>query len=113
MDQPSRKMNPEGNSQSKCKCKVGSCLLCESRCKRCGCACDGIDPAVAPAQTTENRGPLKRPLINSAAERDHLDREAVKRARMKTSKSMELQESDIDPTMKPLQNINDLWEAFG
>ena len=26
-----------------CKCKVGSCD-CGSPCKRCGCACDGVDP---------------------------------------------------------------------
>ena len=102
-----------GNSQSKCKCKVGSCLLCGSRCKRCGCACDGIEPAVALARMTGQRGPLKRSLNNSAAERDHLEREAAKRARMEISKSVELEESDTDPTVKPFHNINDLWEAFG
>ena len=37
---------------------------------------DGIELAVAPAQTTGQWGPLKRSLTNSEAERDHLEREA-------------------------------------
>ena len=108
------KMNPESIVQPKCKCKVGSCLLCGSSCKRWGCACDGIEPAVALARTTGQWGPLKRSLTNSAAERDHLEREAAKRAKIEISKSVELEGTNTDPTMKqPLQNINDLWEAFG
>ena len=107
------KMNPESIVQPKCKCKVGLCLLCGSSCKRCGCACDGIEPAVALARTTGQRGPLKRSLTNSAAERDHSEREAAKRARIEISKSVELEGTNTDPTMKqPLQNINDLWERL-
>ena len=30
-----------------CMCRVGRCGLCESMCRRCGCACDGVDPTVA------------------------------------------------------------------
>ena len=27
-----------------CDCKVGACYICGSGCKRCMCACDGVDP---------------------------------------------------------------------
>ena len=31
-------------SRETCECKVGGCSICGSRCKRCMCACNGIDP---------------------------------------------------------------------
>ena len=34
----------------RCNCKVGRCLLCDSMCKRCGCACDGVLPQEALAR---------------------------------------------------------------
>ena len=32
-------------TMSNCSCKFGGCHRCESRCKRCGCECDG--PSIA------------------------------------------------------------------
>ena len=34
-------------SSNVCKCKVGACHICNSRCRRCMCSCDGIDPSDA------------------------------------------------------------------
>ena len=62
---------------------------------------------MALARTTGQRGPL---TTNSTAERDHIEREAAKRARMEITKSVELEESTSNEL---LQNTNDLWEAFG
>ena len=81
------RMNQE---QAKCKCKVGACLLCGSTCSG-TCSNDW----------TSN--PAK-------AEKDRLEREAAKRARMEITKSVELEEGTSN---KLLQNTNDLWEAFG
>ena len=45
---------------------------------------------------TGNWGPLNQSLNISMAERDHLDREAAKRATMEIFKSVELEESDCE-----------------
>ena len=42
----------ELSSRESCRCKVGSCTICGSRCKRCMCACDGIDPFDAMQRTS-------------------------------------------------------------
>ena len=38
---------------------VGSCPMCDSACKRCGCACDGVEPRVELARSTGQRGPKR------------------------------------------------------
>ena len=44
-----------------CKCKVGACPICNSRCKRCMCSCYGIEPTEALQQS---RGGYRR-QVNS------------------------------------------------
>ena len=46
-----------------CKCKVVSCPMCGSSCKRCACACDGIDPKMALNRARGQRGPQKLSTI--------------------------------------------------
>ena len=40
-----------------CRCKVGSCPICGSKCRRCMCACDGVEPAEA---LSRSRGGYRR-----------------------------------------------------
>ena len=40
-----------------CRCKVGSCHICGSKCRRCMCSCDGIDPIAA---LSRSRGGYRR-----------------------------------------------------
>lgn len=98
-------MDPE--QPHRCNCKVGSCLLCGSACKRCGCACDGVEPGVALAQSTGQRAP-KRSSTGSE------QREAAKRARIEIAKAREQEEGTIvvEPTIKQVETMDDLWQAF-
>ena len=91
-----------------CKCKVGSCPLCGSACKRCGCACDGVEPGVALARSSGQRGPKR---LSTGSEQ----REAAKRARIEIAKATELEERTIgtEPTIKQVETVHDLWQGFG
>lgn len=51
-------VRPEG----RCKCKTGKCWLCSSPCRRCGCACDGVHPAIAIRR--KRGGNARRPTQN-------------------------------------------------
>ncbi|KAL5510133.1 hypothetical protein EMCRGX_G005624 [Ephydatia muelleri] len=86
----------------RCKCKVGSCPLCGSACKRCGCAYDGVEPGVALAQSSGQRGPKR---LSTGSEQ----REAAKRARIEIAKATELEERTIgtEPTIK--QELQSLY----
>ena len=92
----------------RCKCKVGSCPLCGSACKRCGCACDGVEPGVALARSSGQRGPKR---LSTGSEQ----REAAKRARIEIAKTTDLEERTIgtEPTIKQVETVHDLWQAFG
>eukprot|EP00731_Ephydatia_muelleri_P003208 Em0001g3208a len=92
----------------RCKCKVGSCPLCGSACKRCGCACDGVEPGVALARSSGQRGPKR---LSTGSEQ----REAAKRARIEIAKATDLEERTIgtEPTVKQVETVHDLWQAFG
>ena len=92
----------------RCKCKVGSCPLCGSACKRCGCACDGVEPGVALARSSGQRGPKR--LSTGSEQRD-----AAKRARIETAKATEQEERTIgtEPSIKQVETVHDLWQAFG
>ena len=54
--------------QKVCQCKVGSCQICGSKCRRCMCACDGVEPADALARS---RGGYRRKVnsIKKASEK--------------------------------------------
>ena len=47
-----------------CTCKVGSCRKYNSRCKRCGCACDGVPPTLA---LSRHRGAQQKRLKSMKA----------------------------------------------
>ena len=56
--------------QQVCKCKVGSCSICGSKCRRCMCACDGIEPSEALARS---RGGYRRQVTALAIKRKSND----------------------------------------
>ena len=56
-----------------------------SACKRCGCACDGVEPGVALARSSGQRGPKR---LSTGSEQ----REAAKRARIEIAKATDLEE---------------------
>ena len=70
---------------------VGSWPLCGSACKRCGCACDGacIEPGVALARSTGQRGPNRLST-------DSEQRKAAKRAIIDIAKATELEERTMN-----------------
>ena len=45
----------ELSSRKSCGCKVGTCTICASQCKRCVCACDRIDPFDAIQRTRSGK----------------------------------------------------------
>ena len=52
--------------QQVCKCKVGLCSICGSKCRRCMCACDGIEPSEA---LSRSRGGYRRQATALAIKR--------------------------------------------
>ena len=87
---------------------VGSCPLCGSACKRCGCACDGVEPRVALARSSGQRGPKR---LSTGSEL----RDAAKRARIEIAKATEQEKRTIgtEPSIKQVETVHDLWQAFG
>eukprot|EP00731_Ephydatia_muelleri_P032085 Em0023g592a len=73
----------------------------------CGCAYDGVEPGVALAQSSGQRGPKR---LSTGSEQ----REAAKRARIEIAKATELEERTIgtEPTIKQVETVHDLWQAF-
>ena len=60
-----------------CKCKVGGCPDCDSDCRRCGCACDGVDPSVAASRgrgRPAGRAPRKSKATGARRGRPRLER---------------------------------------
>lgn len=49
-----------------CTCKVGACSICGSKCRRCMCACDGVEPSDA---LKRSRGGYRRTVNMIAKER--------------------------------------------
>ena len=49
-----------------CTCKVGACSICGSKCRRCMCACDGVEPSDA---LKRSRGGYGRTVNMIAKER--------------------------------------------
>mmetsp|Transcript_2001 Transcript_2001/g.3220 ORF Transcript_2001/g.3220 Transcript_2001/m.3220 type:complete len:156 (-) Transcript_2001:2931-3398(-) len=103
---------------AKCNCKVSTCSKCPSLCKRCGFACDRVDPEVARAR---KRGRQKQ--TGSA-------RKAKKKAKTRVHASIvEEKKAEGCPCPKcgsgngsynrdswiqtHLTTIQDVWEAFG
>ena len=83
--------------------------MCGSSCKRCGCACDGIDPNVALNRARGQRGQQKRSTTSPRSARE--EREAAKRPRIDLSMAI-AQEDRLEKTSKQMQTANDVWEAF-
>ena len=95
-----------------CNCRVGRCDKCPSLCKRCGCSCDGIDPAVA---LSRKRG---RPTLQNTVGKT--PRKAAKKSRKMTSlisspPSIALKETreNIASDSHRARDINDIWNFFG
>ena len=57
---PHRKLLRSGKISGRCICKVGSCAICFSACRRCGCDCDGVKPIDA---LERRRGRQKRLVV--------------------------------------------------
>ena len=83
-----------------CNCKVGSCRVCDSDCKRCGCACDGTDPEVAKKR---KRGKPPLHLRSDSA------RQAKKKAKEDIKKASKEPQVEKDPVLRP---VKDVWKAF-
>ena len=68
-----------------CKCKVGACPVCSSRCKRCMCACDGVDPSEA---LKRSRGGYRKQvnMINAQRKAEKETNRVSTRAMSKRSK---------------------------
>ena len=43
----SRRLRSSAKRINACRCKVGSCSICGSKCRQCMCSCDGIEPSNA------------------------------------------------------------------
>lgn len=56
-----------------CKCKVGSCTTCGSKCRRCMCACDGIEPSEA---LSRSRGGYRRQVNAIKTTREGINKNA-------------------------------------
>ena len=67
-----------------CRCKVGSCTICGSKCRRCMCACDGVEPAEALARS---RGGYRRLANALSKERKQRKEVEVKKATTSTKAS--------------------------
>ena len=72
-----------------CDCKVGACYICGSGCKRCMCACDGVDPFDAIQRT---RGGNRTRRSNRKA------REKENKATRRTTQSMTRSKSPTNDT---------------
>lgn len=89
-----------------CKCKRGPCPTCDAACRRCGCACDGVDPAVALSRGRGHRGPNKHKA--AAPPSPEATPVEAKRAR----RGGDDDDDDDDHAEGELYDIGGVWRAF-
>ncbi len=65
----SRRLRSHTKKGEGCRCKVGSCHICGSKCRRCMCSCDGIDPTDA---LSRSRGAATGDMLTQLRNRGNL-----------------------------------------
>ena len=90
-----------------CKCKVESYHLCESFCKRCRCACDGVAPSGARKRQTGNQGEAR----NKAG---RMRRPAAKKTRISIISDLHngIDDTDIMHGVTPIRTVGGIRHAF-
>lgn len=95
-----------------CSCKVGACRApgCESKCRRCGCACDGVDPAVAKSRKRGSQAGKRKAVLPAVKE----TRKAANLAQARIAESLAGEApSTAELATGPVETVSDIWNAFG
>jgi len=93
---------------SQYNCKAGRCSSCENACKRCGCACDGINPASVKKRKSINYVVCPEP-------RQSLEREVRKGTDKLNAEAILADQTDSNSENEKLSFIgaHELFEMFG
>ena len=93
-----------------CRCKVGSCSICGSKCRRCMCACDGVEPAEALARSRGGYRQLANSLSRDRKEKKQVQVGSSGRIKSSTTQTNTSFRASIDSN-KNITNVTKLSKS--